>query len=594
MTNKVRVDIEGSAQSAVSEINHTAAALEKLGAGGKNTGLRFTELKSQIDLAVGALRTIAQVGQQAFNFGKEGAEVAQTAESFDRLIDKVGASNDLLAELRAASVGTISDLKLMSATTTLLAGTQGDLATNLANATPMLLEIAKAANKLNPSLGDTAFLYESIATGVKRASPLILDNLGLTIKIGDANAKYAAQLGKTVEQLTAEEQKQALLNATLEAGAVLIEQAGGAAGSATDEYAQFQAAIENAENSFKLLVTGPLGDAVTFFTRRADALNLLNTAFDDGAINILEYVGTLISLGNTGPSVADEVDYLNRKIAEHATYTDIAIDTTDAYVASLTSFLTPATVTYTAAVEDNTYKLQSQDQWLADIAGVGLPRVTEETNLATAAMQSYNEMLLFNTVSAGLNAEQQLLLAYNLGLVDDQTVAMYAGIDTLTAKYDLNNDGKVRGIEVTNEYLQALIALDSQIRGMDGLSANMYVNLNYNTPANPGAGYVFTGQTPDDVLNAPPGAPTPFAAGGRYAAGPRLVGERGPELDFPDSGGAVMNNDLLSRMVAAMESLGAGGAGGGMAFNFYGGGGSRELAADLRRVIQAHGYTMGQ
>ena len=31
------------------------------------------------------------------------------------------------------------------------------------------LEIAKAANKLNPSLGDTAFLYESIATGIMRS-----------------------------------------------------------------------------------------------------------------------------------------------------------------------------------------------------------------------------------------------------------------------------------------------------------------------------------------------------------------------------------------------------------------------------------------
>ena len=77
-------------------------------------------------------------------------------------------------------------MKLMSATSTLLAGTSGDLATALGNATPQLLEIAKAANKLNPSLGDTAFLYESIATGVKRASPMILDNLGLTIKIGNS------------------------------------------------------------------------------------------------------------------------------------------------------------------------------------------------------------------------------------------------------------------------------------------------------------------------------------------------------------------------------------------------------------------------
>jgi hypothetical protein len=143
----------------------------------------------------------------------------------------------------------------MSATTTLLAGAQGELASALADATPELLEIAKAANKLNPSLGDTAFLYESLATGIKRASPMILDNLGLTIKIGEANEKYAASIGKTVEQLTAEEQKLALLIETRRAGNVLIEQAGGAAGSATDDFARLEAATENLSNAFKKQLT---------------------------------------------------------------------------------------------------------------------------------------------------------------------------------------------------------------------------------------------------------------------------------------------------------------------------------------------------
>lgn len=87
------------------------------------------------------------------------------------------------------------------------------------------------------------------------------------------------------------------------------------------------------------------------------------------------------------------------------------------------------------------------------------------------------------------------------------------------------------------------------------------------------------------------GGPTPFAHGGRYSSGPMLVGERGPEIVFPDAGGAVMNNDLLTRMVAAMENMSGGG---GMVFNFNGGSDSRALAADLRRVIQAHGYTVGQ
>ena len=79
-----------------------------------------------------------------------------------------------------------------------------------------LLEIArKSAQATGQSVSQA---FDDIATGIGRASPLILDNLGITVKVGDANARYAAELGKTVEQLTAAEQKQALLNAVLAQG----------------------------------------------------------------------------------------------------------------------------------------------------------------------------------------------------------------------------------------------------------------------------------------------------------------------------------------------------------------------------------------
>jgi hypothetical protein len=131
---------------------------------------------------------------------------------------------------------------------TLTAGAGDELAKKLMESAPQLAEIAKAANKLNPALGDTAFMYESIGTGVKRAQPLILDNLGLTIKVGDANEKMAKELGKTVEQLTAEEKAMAILNATLEAGDTLIAQVGGSVESAADDFAQMEVKIKNAKD----------------------------------------------------------------------------------------------------------------------------------------------------------------------------------------------------------------------------------------------------------------------------------------------------------------------------------------------------------
>jgi hypothetical protein len=53
-----------------------------------------------------------------------------------------------------------------------------------------------------------------------------------------------------------------------------------------------------------------------------------------------------------------------------------------------------------------------------------------------------------------------------------------------------------------------------------------------------------------------------FAAGGDYGSGPRIVGENGPELDFPTGPGTVMPNDALQNL-----SKSGGGGGGNMVMN---------------------------
>lgn len=235
-------------------------------------GKKFTDTLGKLStgaLAVtGAIASTGVALKKAFDLGKEGAAILQTSESFDMLLEKVGVAPDLFNRLKKAAGGTISEMELMSATATLLAGASGELGTALGEATPQLMEIARAANKLNPSLGTTTFLYESLATGIKRASPMILDNLGLTIKVGEANDKLAAQLGKTAEELTAEEQKMALLNETLRAGGVLIDQVGGDVEGAGDSFAKMDAAVADAGNAVKTRF-------VPFIKNAADAIYIL-------------------------------------------------------------------------------------------------------------------------------------------------------------------------------------------------------------------------------------------------------------------------------------------------------------------------------
>lgn len=282
--------------------------LEKLGKSteapaepAKKTSLSLTDLKSAIDLTKEAAQKFGQVFKTAFvDIGLAGATAIQTGESFNTMLGVIGAAPNLLDELKQASGGTIPDMQLMSSTSTLLAGAQGDLAVALANSTPRLMEIARAANKLNPSLGDTTFLYNSLAMGIKRASPLILDNLGLTIKLGDANEAMAAQLGKTVEELTAAEKQQAILNATLAAGDVLINQVGGSVESATDPFNRMTAAFENLSNVTKASLAPALADAaegtvtlLTAFDETTAALSAHNTELIAGSTNYAAYVAEM-------------------------------------------------------------------------------------------------------------------------------------------------------------------------------------------------------------------------------------------------------------------------------------------------------------
>jgi phosphoserine phosphatase len=298
-TNTIEIIIKAT-DKATKELKAMGGAVGKLG-------------DSLTTATVSAVKTAAAIGGMAYagkkllGFGAYGAGVMQTAESFEMLLKHVGAAPDLLRQLQAASKGTISDMQL-SATSTLLAGAQGELATALANATPELMEIAKAANKLNPSLGDTTFLYQSLATGIKRASPLILDNLGLTIRVGEANEAYAKALGKTVDQLTAEEQKQALLNETLRAGRVLIDQAGGSGDSAADDFMRLTAEVNNLKDALAQQLAGPLSDVVK---KLADFV-----AENDDAIKGMS--GTVIAVGGAGaaflvlaPRIMDTVRALN-------------------------------------------------------------------------------------------------------------------------------------------------------------------------------------------------------------------------------------------------------------------------------------------
>jgi hypothetical protein len=187
---------------------------------------------------------VARIGQAAWELGKLGAQSLDTKDSFASMMSSVGLTTAMLDRMRKASGGTVDDLSLMQGANLALAGTSGKLAAAMAEAQPQMLEIARAAYKMNPALGSVDFLYQSLNTGIKRNSKMLIDNLGIVVNQTELQRNFAASIGKTVEQLTQQEQQLALLQGVLAGGETLKAQVGGV-DAMGDSFARMDTAISN-------------------------------------------------------------------------------------------------------------------------------------------------------------------------------------------------------------------------------------------------------------------------------------------------------------------------------------------------------------
>lgn len=524
-----------NAQQNLSALGQTMG--NEVGQNVQKVGLSFTDLKSALDLAKTAAQTAGQVFKQAFDFGLLGAQVTQTEQSFSNLVDVVDAAPDLLNQLKQASGGTIPTLKLMSTVSTLLAGAQGDVAKSLADASPRLLEIARAANKLNPTLGDTAFLYESLGTGIKRASPMILDNLGLTIKLGAANEAMAASLGKSVEELTAAEKQQALLNATLEAGNVLIQQVGGSVDSATDPFNRLQSSVENLKNSLAQGLAPALADA-------ADGANLLLT-WNQQLNDVMAQHNTEVA--NTSTTYADYIAEMERAAQAAGMQLVVTDELTDAEAQTMGAVIglteaqwsanqaTQAVTTETRAWADSSYYAEQAQQAARDATQATKEAMEEAETAAKNIASAYSgvglaayEAEVYTTllqVATGEMSAAQAEAKLNLA---DVKQALAAGTISLGEYFAAMLDG-----QITTEEYSALLgdqkaALDdteaaflantlgakeyaAQLNELDGRVVNVEVHTTFTSSGGGGSG---TENTPvyDQRIETPP-ASSPAGSG---------------------------------------------------------------------------------
>lgn len=177
---------------------------------------------------------VSEIGKEVSEMINKAANLEPVENAFRRLSKEAGvASDQMLSAMKKASLGTVSEFNLMSAANKAYSLW---VASNTEQMTT-LIEIARVKGQ---AFGRTMTeALDDIVTGLGRGTAQILDNIGIVVNQTEAQKAYAESIGKTVEQLSEAEKKQALVNTVVAQGKAELE----AMGNITETFAEKQAKL---------------------------------------------------------------------------------------------------------------------------------------------------------------------------------------------------------------------------------------------------------------------------------------------------------------------------------------------------------------
>lgn len=199
------------------------------------------------------LKTLGAVVATAFGvtkliqFGREAVELAGKAQGVEKAFARLNNPN-LLAELRKATYGTVSDLELMR---------QAVVANNFNIPLERLGDLFNFAKIRARETGESVeYLVNSIVVGIARKSPLILDNLGINV------ARVRDEMVKTGDFAKAAFN---IVNQELAKSGQLGE-------NALNTFSSLSASFENLKKNVGNLLLGPLVSLSKLMTSISDGI----------------------------------------------------------------------------------------------------------------------------------------------------------------------------------------------------------------------------------------------------------------------------------------------------------------------------------
>lgn len=356
-----------------------------LGLAEKAAGL-LTSAFGQFTLAGLATTAITKLSAGVMEFADQGTRLPAIEAAFDRLNAGVGEnSTEMLAALTTGTQGMVSNFDLMqSANKAMLLG--------LPVTTKSMGELAKTATVLGKAMGqDATKSLDDLIVALGRSSPMILDNLGLSVKVGEANEVYAQKLGKSADALTDAEKKTAFYNAAMEAARLKTQELG----DQTKTLGELMTTV---------WTTG--GNVVT---EAAGTLNVGLGAILTSGKQFALFLKDLPALGLAGAVQMAALREKTGALKETLDETAPAVKATTTKAEEMASWIG----SLRKAVEQLT---PQQQTWIDQLTALNVSEadIAKRTDLSTSAIHTYTESIKTRaaTVKAAIDDETKAQIAY--------------------------------------------------------------------------------------------------------------------------------------------------------------------------------------
>lgn len=290
-------------------------------------------------LAVGlgaAAAGMAMVGGAAVKLAMDAAPLQGVQMAFEGLAESAGkGADEMLAALQKGSAGMVTNRDLMMSFNKAAQLVGKDFATQLPDAMQYLGKVAMATGQ------DMNYMLDSLVVGVGRMSPMILDNLGIQVKLSDATERAAEMFGVEASELTKAQQQAGMMNVVLEKLQENTAAMPDVTETAQQKFAAFRTTLQNAKDEIGLALLpaitpliGKLAElaskilpkviaAITPFINKI--ANLITVLFDAGAqsLEFKEALGAIVGVGAAEfiIKIIDFISQLAKTISDFVTGT---------------------------------------------------------------------------------------------------------------------------------------------------------------------------------------------------------------------------------------------------------------------------------